>query len=126
LVVTAIGIGPATEKNRDVHREIGKLHHGRPGNGAARPDGLLLKASLYADISVVHALDCEPAAGMKELRKLVAQKLRDRIGIHRRSGHRDLPAGRSGALVLDGTVARSTRQVLALHDLRFGLRFDPK
>jgi len=63
---------------------------------------------------------------MKELRKLIAQQLRDRIGIHRRSGHRDLHAGRSGALVLDGAVARSTRQVLALHDLRFGLRFDPK
>ena len=81
LVVTAKGCGPIGGKDRDVHCEIGKLHHGRPGNRAAGPNVVFLKMASHADIRVIHALYCQPAARINPAER-PRQQISDLFGRH--------------------------------------------
>ena len=87
FVVTAIGMGPATENTATyIAKSASSIIVGPEMVPPGRME-FLLKVPLYADISVVDALDGEPAAGMEELRKFIAKQLSDFVGIHRRSRH---------------------------------------
>src|SRR5215471_2427154 len=59
------------------------------------------------DVSMVHAFDRQTAPRVERLREHLVQQLSDRLSSHDRSRHGCPLAGRSGALVLDGTAVRS-------------------
>ena len=53
---------------------------------------VFLKMASHADIRVIHALYCQPAARINGLRKDLVQQISDCLGIHRRSRHARPPS----------------------------------
>ena len=104
LVVTASGTGPIAASTRDIHGEVRKRHHGRPGDRAAGPDESSLIGLPDAAAAVPDRFDREAALRMEHLGKLgreEAFELLDRhdLGarhIHATSPARSLPSLRAG------------------------------
>src|SRR5579885_1996870 len=55
-------------KYRDIHREIGKFHHGRAGDRTARPQMAVAKGTPHAHLAISDMLDRQSATGMEYLR----------------------------------------------------------
>ena len=69
-------------ENRNIHSEVSKLHHFGARDGAAWPHNAFVKRAPHATLTVVHALDGQPAARMIPLRKFLRQELADLFGRH--------------------------------------------
>ena len=87
LVVTASGCAPTAEKHRDVHGEIGQLHHGRAGDGAAGAEVVLVEMPADADAAVIDPLQAQAAALVEGLREFLVQQSGDLLRGQRRRPH---------------------------------------